>query len=112
MAIPTPLDLLGPIVGRILGHIAPYLVLGVGGLAALLVVSRALGPVRQAAYARVTEAEMVRLELRVPSGVEPDPEAAVELMRALHPRERRGVDVFRVGWPMIELRMVSVSIHI
>lgn len=106
MAIPTPLDLLGPIIGPILGHLAPAFVVALVGLAALLVVSRALGPVRQAAYERAVEAEVVRLELRVPAGVEPDPETAIELVRALHPRQRRGVDPFRVGWPAIELRLV------
>jgi DNA helicase HerA-like ATPase len=102
MAVPTPLDLLGPV----LGDVVPYLVAGLIGLAMLLVAPRAIGPIRQAAYERAVEAEMVRLEIRVPTGFEPEPEVAVELVRALHPRQRRGVDLLRVGWPSLELRMV------
>jgi len=32
-------------------------------------------------------------------------DATAELIRALHPGQRRGVDRFRVGWPPIELRL-------
>ena len=86
MAVPTPLDLLGPILGDVVRH----LVAALAGLGLLLAAPRALGTMRQAAYERAVEAEMVRLEIRIPRGLEPDPEVAVKLARWLHPRQRRG----------------------
>ena len=59
---------------------------------------------RQAAYETVIASERVRLELAVPANQRADPQAALELIRALHPRQRRGVDGWRVGWPPFELR--------
>ena len=59
---------------------------------------------RQAAYETVIASERVRLELAVPANQPADPQAALELIRALHPRQRRGVDGWRVGWPPFELR--------
>ncbi len=61
---------------------------------------------RQRAYDEASEAEAVRLTISPPPGLDPDPELAVELARALHPRERRGFDTWRVGWPAIELDVV------
>jgi hypothetical protein len=61
---------------------------------------------RQAAYEQVIASERVRLEISVPANRRTDPSAAVELIRALHPRQRRGVDAWRVGWPPFELRVV------
>ncbi len=58
---------------------------------------------RQRAYDGGFEAEAVRLTIAPPPGLDPDPELAVELVRALHPRQRRGLDTWRVGWPAIEL---------
>jgi energy-coupling factor transporter ATP-binding protein EcfA2 len=59
---------------------------------------------RQAAYETVIASERVRLELAVPANQPADPQAALELIRTLHPRQRRGVDGWRVGWPPFELR--------
>ena len=61
---------------------------------------------RQRAYDGASEAETVRLTISPPPGLDPDAELAVELVRALHPRERRGFDTWRVGWPAIELNVV------
>ncbi|MEX2135355.1 MAG: DUF87 domain-containing protein [Chloroflexota bacterium] len=59
---------------------------------------------RQAAYERVIGSELLRLEVAVPTNRRTDPHAAVALMRVLHPRQRRAVDGWRVGWPPFELR--------
>jgi len=61
---------------------------------------------RQRAYDEASEAEIVRLTISPPPGLDPDPELAVELVRALHPRQRRGVDAWRIGWPSVELDVV------
>ncbi len=61
---------------------------------------------RQRAYDEASAAEGVALVLSPPVGLTPDPELSVELIRALHPRQRRGFDAWRVGWPSIELRLV------
>jgi hypothetical protein len=62
--------------------------------------------VRQAGYERAVGRELVRLEVILPANVELDADATSELIRALHPGQRRGVDRFRVGWPPIELRLL------
>jgi hypothetical protein len=78
------------------------------GLGLLMV--RVVPPVvrarRQAAYERVASSELSCLELAVPGSLPADPQRAVELVRALHPRQRRGVDRWAVGWPPVELRVV------
>jgi energy-coupling factor transporter ATP-binding protein EcfA2 len=61
---------------------------------------------RQRAYDEASDAEAVRLTISPPPGLDPDPELAIELVRALHPRERRGFGTWRVGWPAIELDVV------
>jgi hypothetical protein len=61
---------------------------------------------RQRAYDEASAAEVVALVISPPVGLTPDPELSVELIRALHPRQRRGFDAWRVGWPSIELRLV------
>jgi hypothetical protein len=58
---------------------------------------------RQRAYDETSEAEAVSLTISPPPGLDPDPELAIELVRALHPRQRRGFDGWRAGWPAIEL---------
>ena len=61
---------------------------------------------RQGAFDDASAAEAVSLVVSAPPGLAPDPELAVEIIRALHPRQRRGFDAWRVGWPSIELRVV------
>ena len=102
MAVPTPFDLLAPV----LGGLFPLVLVAAVLLAGTFVAPRAVGPLRQAAYDRATQRERVRLELLVPAGYDPDPAVGVELLRALHTRHRRGVDPFRVGWPRLELRLL------
>jgi hypothetical protein len=58
---------------------------------------------RQRAYDEVAAAEAVRLVISAPIGLPPDPDLATELVRAFHPRQRRGFDGWRVGWPSAEL---------
>jgi hypothetical protein len=58
---------------------------------------------RQRAYDEASGAEIVRLTISPPPGLDPDPELAIELVRALHPRQRRGLDAWRIGWPSVEL---------
>jgi hypothetical protein len=62
---------------------------------------------RQAAYERVIFTELDRLEIAVPANQRLDPDTPVELIRALHPRQRRGVDRWAVGWPPFEVRVVA-----
>jgi hypothetical protein len=61
---------------------------------------------RQAAYDRVVASEQVRLEIVPSAGRTADPGATLELIRAVHPRHRRGVSTWAVGWPASELRAV------
>jgi hypothetical protein len=61
---------------------------------------------RQRAYDEASEAEAVRLTISPPPGLDPDPELAIELVRALHPRQRRGFAGWRAGWPAIALDVV------
>ena len=61
---------------------------------------------RQAAYEGTIGAELVRLEIAAPRGEHRDRDATLELIRALHPRHRRGVDAWAVGWPSSELQAV------
>jgi len=102
MAIPTPFDLFAPVLGSFL----PLVLVAAFALLILLVAPRTVGPLHQAAYDRATERERMRLELLIPAGYDPDPTVGVELVRALHPRHRRGVNAWRVGWPTLELRLV------
>ena len=61
---------------------------------------------RQRAYDGASAAEAVRLVISAPAGLVPDRDLATELIRALHPRQRRGFDAWRIGWPSTELRVV------
>jgi hypothetical protein len=74
----------------------------VTGLAALRVVPW----LRQRGYDAVAARERVRLVIALPAGQDPAGSVPAELIRALHPRQRRGVDRWRVGWPAFELRVV------
>jgi hypothetical protein len=75
-------------------------------LAGLSVVLPLATGVRQAGYERAVGRDLVRLEVILPANVELDADATTELIRALHPGQRRGVDRFRVGWPPVELRFL------
>ena len=89
-----------------LASLAP-LAVAIVGLAVLLILVVRLVPVaRQRAYDRVSAAETVRLVVALPARAAADAGLGVELIRALHPRARRGFDAWRVGWPRIELRLV------
>ena len=61
---------------------------------------------RQRAYDEASTSEAVRLVVSAPAGLAPAPDLAVELVRGFHPRQRRGFDGWRVGWPLIELQVV------
>ncbi len=91
--------------------IPPLLLVIMGGaflfvLAGLSIVPPLATNVRQAGYERVVRHELVRLEVIPPANAQLDADATAELIRALHPGQRRGVDRFRVGWPPIELRLL------
>lgn len=90
--------------------IAPlFPVLGAVGVLVLVeMLGVRLAPIlRQRAYDRASAKETVRLVIALPARVDADPNLAVELIRGIHPRQRRGFDAWRVGWPSIELRVVS-----
>lgn len=61
---------------------------------------------RQAAYEHVVTAELVRIEITPPTHGAADASATLDLIRALHPRHRRGVSPWAVGWPPSELRAI------
>ncbi|MEW5991649.1 MAG: DUF87 domain-containing protein [Chloroflexota bacterium] len=67
---------------------------------------RLIGRLRQRAYERAASAELVRLELTPARAGEIDADQATAMIRGLHPRQRRGFDRWRVGWPRSELRVV------
>jgi hypothetical protein len=73
-------------------------------------VAKVTGPLlrlaRQRAYDGASATEAVRLVISAPAGLAPDRDLATELIRALHPRQRRGFDAWRIGWPSTELRVV------
>ena len=96
MAVPFPIP---PLLLAIMGGAFLFV------LAGLSVVPPLATGVRQAGYERAVRRELVRLEVILPANVELDADATAELIRALHPGQRRGVDRFRVGWPPIELRL-------
>ncbi len=96
--VPTVLDVLGPAVPFAVAAVLVYLAAKAAPLLA--------GVARQRAYEDAGAAESVRLTIEPPAGLDPDPALAVELVRGLHPRQQRGVDGWRVGWPPVELRVV------
>ena len=97
MAVPFPLP---PLLLVIMGGAFLFV------LAGLSIVAPLGTRARQAGYERVVARERVRLEVILPANVDLDADATAELIRALHPGQRRGVDRFRVGWPPIELRFL------
>lgn len=98
MAVPLPIDLTG-----FFANVLPLVGIGLVAVFALFVAPRVVDRLRQSGYDRAVAGERVRLEVRPPSGTELSADALVALIRGLHPRHRRGVDPFRVGWPTIEL---------
>jgi energy-coupling factor transporter ATP-binding protein EcfA2 len=100
MAVPFPniFDIIGPVLPPILLVVALYVAIKIG--------MPIVGRLRQRAYEQAGAAEAVSLVISPPVGLTPDPQLSVELIRALHPRQRRGFDTWRVGWPSIELRVV------
>ncbi len=75
-------------------------------LAGMSIVPPLATSVRQAGYERVVRRELVRLEVILPANAALHADATAELVRALHPGQRRGVGRWRVGWPPIELRFL------
>lgn len=80
--------------------------------AALMLLLAAFGPRiiagwRQRAYDEASTAEAVRLTIAPPPGMAPDRELATELIRAVHPRQRRGFGLWKVGWPLVELSVIG-----
>jgi energy-coupling factor transporter ATP-binding protein EcfA2 len=61
----------------------------------------------QRAYDEASAAEAVRLTMSPPPGLAPDAELATELIRAAHPRQRRGFGLWKVGWPLVELSVTG-----
>lgn len=98
------LDLAG-IIGS-LPPLAPLVAVVVGLTVAAVLVARLVPVLRQRAYDRVSEREAVRLVVAPPAGLDTNSELAVGLIRGLHPRQRRGFDAWRLGWPSAELRVV------
>jgi hypothetical protein len=97
MAVPFPIP---PLLLAIMGGAFLFV------LAGLSIVLPLANGVRQTGYERAVGRELVRLEVILPANVELAADATSELIRALHPGQRRGVDWFRVGWPPIELRFL------
>jgi hypothetical protein len=81
-----------------------------GGLlvlgAAISLAPRLVGRLRQRSYERTASGELVRLELTPTRAGDIDAATATAVIRGLHPRQRRGFDRWRVGWPSAELRVV------
>lgn len=98
-------SLLAPILDLFVG----LAVIGGGILvagAAIAVSPRLIGRLRQRSYERTASGELVRLELSPARAGEIDAATATAVIRGLHPRQRRGFDRWRVGWPSSELRVV------
>jgi hypothetical protein len=74
--------------------------------AAVAISLRLIGRLRQRSYERAAALELVRLELAPARAGEIDAARATAMVRGLHPRQRRGLDRWRVGWPSCELRVV------
>ncbi len=100
MAVPIPsiFDILGPVVPFVVIALAIYGVIKIGPALA--------GIARQRAYDEASAAEPVRLTIEPPAGLDSNPALVTELIRGLHPRQRRGFDGWRVGWPSLEFRVV------
>jgi hypothetical protein len=100
MAVPFPniVDILGPAVPFVLAVLAIYAAVKIGPVL--------VGIARQRSYDEASAAEAVRLTVEPPAGLEANPALATELIRGLHPRQRRGLDGWKVGWPSLEFRVV------
>lgn len=96
--IPSVFDTLGPAV--------PFVVVALAIYAAIKIGPVLVGIARQRAYDEVSAAEAVRLTIEPPAGLDPNPALATELIRGLHPRQRRGFDGRKVGWPSLDFRVV------
>ena len=93
----------GPLL-HALAAVAPPALLLLGALVLLAIGARAVPALRQRAYDRAAARERVRLVVELPSRAEAGPDPAA-LVRALHPRVRRGMGRWGVGWPAVELRV-------
>ena len=91
----------------VLGFLLPFIVTPAVVLLAVLAGPRLIGRWRQRAYDELSAAEAVRLTITPPAGLPPDADLATELIRAVHPRQRRGFGPWRVGWPLVELSVVG-----
>jgi hypothetical protein len=96
--IPSIFDSLGPAVPFIVVILVIYGAVRIGPAFA--------GIARQGAYDEQSAAEAVRLTIEPPAGLDPNPALATELIRGLHPRQRRGFDGWKVGWPSLDFRVV------
>ncbi len=96
--IPSVFDILGPAV--------PFVVVALLVYAAIKIGPVLVGIVRQRAYDETSAAEAVRLTIEPPTGLDPNPALATDLIRGLHPRQRRGFDGRKVGWPSLDFRVV------
>lgn len=88
-----------------LGPLAPFATVLVLAALVAAVAVRVVPRLRERGYDRAAARERVRLVVALPARDDPDASVPVELIRALHPRQRRGVDAWRVGWPAYELRV-------
>ena len=100
MAVPIPsiFDILGPAV--------PFVVVALVIYGAIKIGPALAGIAQQRAYDEASAAESVRLTIEPPAGLDANPALATELIRGLHPRQRRGFDGWKVGWPSVEFRVV------
>lgn len=99
----------GDLLSSVHGLLPMLAAVGVAGCTLLVVVAvgpRAVTGWRQRAYDRAASAETVRVELIANRIDMLEQRMAVALVRGLHPRQRRGLDRVRVGWPSCELRVV------
>jgi energy-coupling factor transporter ATP-binding protein EcfA2 len=90
-----------------LGILLPLIAVAVVMLLSVLLGPRVVAGARQRAYDKASAAEAVRLTIAPPPGIGPDPELATELIRAVHPRQRRGFGLWKVGWPLVELSVLG-----
>jgi hypothetical protein len=96
--IPSIFDILGPAVPFVVIALVIYGVIKIGPALA--------DTARQRAYDEASAVEAVRLTIEPPAGLDPNPALATELIRGLHPRQRRGFDGWKVGWPSVDFRVV------
>jgi hypothetical protein len=90
-----------------IGFLLPFAATAAAVLVLVLLGPRLISGARQRAYDEVSAAEAVRLTIAPPPGIAPDAELATELIRAVHPRQRRGFGPWKVGWPLVELSVVG-----